>query len=401
MKKFLRYCFLVLGFLFAGITALLAQPVISYPGNTTVNNYTFTVNTAIATQTPTNTGSVPVGTYGAVATWATLPAGYYPYGIATDALGNSYVISYRPSLGATSTRIYQVSSTGILAQLTFAGGNPLSAPTGIAMDSNGNLFIADQNNGQVFKFTISGTTATLVATIGTNNLGNIYSPEGIAFDSANNLYVADQQNNGATAGIIFKIASGSTTVTSYSTGYNNPLGVAVDASGNLYVSSANTPTIVVKLTGAIKSNITGFANAKFLNTDGLGNIYVADASAKIYRISAAGTVTTVISAGLTAPYQNSFDGALNMYIADYSSTKVLKSVPVYYTYTGTLPVGLTFNKVTGAITGTPTATGLSSIIVTAASTSGNSTPVTVTFNIAGAIAACSFLHAIFLHHNLR
>ena len=85
--------------------------------------------------------------------------------------------------------------------------NSLSEPTGAALDSSGNLYVADYNNNRVLFYPPGSTTATRVyghfgsfTTTTANNGGvsanSLYNPEGVAVDSSGNLYVADSKTTG-------------------------------------------------------------------------------------------------------------------------------------------------------------------------------------------------------------
>ena len=118
-----------------------------------------------------------------------------PYGVAVDSAGNIYVAD------TGNNTIRKITSTGMVS--TFAGspgiigntnGNGTAAsffaPTGVAIDSTGNVYIADCNNNIIRKITQAGTVTTVVDT--TKGLKN---PQGLAVDNAGNIYVADTGNN--------------------------------------------------------------------------------------------------------------------------------------------------------------------------------------------------------------
>ena len=388
MKKTLPYLLLFLGFLL-NTNELFAQvPVISYAGSP----YTFNVGSAITTQSPTG-GATVTGGYSSVSLLATSAANTHPIGITTDAAGNSYFIATKAN-GNPIVKIFRVTSAGVINTVTL-NTNPLTKPSGIGIDGNGNLFVADAANGFIYKFTLNtGTnTATLVNTIGTSTAGNIDVPNNIAFDSSNNIYVADIQGGGAAAGVVFKINATTLAVSSYITGLNNPYGIAIDASSNTYISSLNTTTSIVKVTsGGVKSTISGFSTPMGLTSDGLGNIYVADnGSNSIKEISAAGVLSTMISNGLNGPEQVSFDGSRNLYEADFNTDQILKSTPTtFYTISAMLPGGLNFDPATGNISGTPTTvTASTNYVITGYNSSGNSA-TTITITVKPQLPAISY-----------
>jgi len=182
-------------------------------------------------------------------------------------------------------------------------------PSGIALDSFGNLYIADYNNNVIREVTPGGNVTTpygsTVGTSGSNNgVGNgalFDTPNGVAADSLNNLYVADTGNN-----LIRMITASTGTVSTLaSSGFSSPNGVAVDSSGNVYVADTGNEVIKkVTASGTVsilagQSGTTGYANgagttALFSSplsvaVDGSGNVYVADYGNNVVRkITSAG-----------------------------------------------------------------------------------------------------------------
>src|SRR5689334_15471389 len=95
-----------------------------------------------------------------------------PYGVATDAFGNVYVVDQN------NNRIQKFTSTGTyLAQWgTFGSGNgQFAIPAGIATDAAGNVYVADRDNFRIQKFTGSGTYLTQWGTYGTG-AGQLINP---------------------------------------------------------------------------------------------------------------------------------------------------------------------------------------------------------------------------------
>jgi DNA-binding beta-propeller fold protein YncE len=68
------------------------------------------------------------------------------------------------------------------------------SPTGIAVDSNGNVLVADTNNGQIEKFSPTGAFLSILGTKGSGQ-GQLGAPNGIAIDHVGNIYVADAGNH--------------------------------------------------------------------------------------------------------------------------------------------------------------------------------------------------------------
>ena len=127
-------------------------------------------------------------------------------------------------------------SRGAAAQTVFFSGSQsviptstLKSPLGVAVDQNGNIYIADALNNRILKETPSGGTFT-ETTVATEQ-----SPvAGVAVDRSGNVYFL-----GLTVGTAFKAtpaASGYTVSTIPTSGLNNPSGIAVDALGNVYIA---------------------------------------------------------------------------------------------------------------------------------------------------------------------
>ena len=121
----------------------------------------------------------------------------YPCGIAVDSSGNVYVAD------TGNNRIQKFTSTGTyLTQwgTQGSGNGQFDYPGGIAVDSNRNVYVADSGNNivpvnnRIQKFTSSGTYLTQWGSFGGLN-GQFNSPHGIAVDSLGNVYVADRDNS--------------------------------------------------------------------------------------------------------------------------------------------------------------------------------------------------------------
>jgi sugar lactone lactonase YvrE len=246
-----------------------------------------------------------------------------PFGVAVDGNGNLYIADYG------NARIRKVSRDGIIGTVAgngtggFSGdGGPatdaqLSLPVGVAVDGAGDVFIADYNNRRVRKISPNGiiTTAAGDGTCcswfsgdnGPATSAPLIGPLGVAVDSSGNLFLADygRIRKISTSGIITTVASGGTL-----------LGVAVDGAGDLFVADAlfNTRIRKVSSNGIITtiagsgayccfSGDSGPALNAQLNDpagvalDGNGNLYIADArNSRIRKVSPDGAIATVANA---------------------------------------------------------------------------------------------------------
>jgi uncharacterized protein (TIGR03437 family) len=205
------------------------------------------------------------------------------------------------------------------------GGAPTSAqldlPLGLALDSSGNLYIADSTNQRIRK--ISGGTITTVAGNGTGGYSGdgkaatsaeLLYPSGVAVDSSGNIYIADTFNHVirevTTNGDINTIAGDNTGGYTGDTGAATaaelefPTSVAVDSSGNVYIADSGN-NVIREVSGGIINTVIGTVPNQQLNDpvsillDGLGNLYIVEQSG--YKISkfnfAASTLTLVAGNG--------------------------------------------------------------------------------------------------------
>jgi uncharacterized protein YjiK len=338
-----------------------------------------------------------------------------PYGIALDAGGNLYIAD------AANNRVRKVSAaTGIITTVAgdgtqgFAGdgsaatSSEMYAPTAVAVDATGNLYINDRDNYRIREVTAAtgvistfagGGSSPSTCSGSTDSVGdgcaatnaNIDAPYGIALDTNGNLYIAGG-NDGrvrkvTTAGIITTVAGNGTAgyapaapdgVVATASQLTAPNGAAVDASGNLYIADTthNRVRKVTVATGVI-TTVAGSGvqcatataacgdngaatsaqlfNPRGVAVDASGNLYIADTSDnRIRRVTlATGVITTVAGTGaqsfagdtgqataakLSLPYGVAVDASGNLYIADSSNNRirlVTASSGVITTFAGT------------------------------------------------------------------
>jgi hypothetical protein len=183
----------------------------------------------------------------------------FPHGVAADSSGNVYVTDdgngrvqkYTSSgtllgwwgldnIGYTGWHDPGSGRTGVYGD----GNGQLHWPRGIAVDSSGNVYVADYYNNRIQKFTSNGAFVTKWGSPGSED-GQIYSPCGVALDSSGYVYVVDNGN-----WRIQKFTPGGTFVTKWGSYGSedgqfdfNWGGVAVDSSGNVYVGDSNNHRI--------------------------------------------------------------------------------------------------------------------------------------------------------------
>lgn len=323
-----------------------------------------------------------------------------PTALAIDASGNIYVTDYGNNLireVSTGGIVSTVAGSGVQGSLNTKVANAsFNGPTGLCLDANGNIYIADNNNNQIRM--ISAGNVTTVA--GSDSIGAVdgiganayfFGPTGVVCDAGGNLYVTDAGNNlirkvipssGQVSTVAGNANPGSGNGALLSASFNNPGGIAINSSGNLYVADLLNNMIrevnfgsqqVTTIAG--NSDTTADVNgpdstALFyyptsVVTDATGNIYVAEYVTNVIRkISTNGTVTTfagsgkagwVDSTGTTAGFNGpsglAIDKAGNLYVADTYNNAIRKITPagLVSTIAGNGQAGSTNGKALGLI----------------------------------------------------
>jgi sugar lactone lactonase YvrE len=253
----------------------------------------------------------------------------------------------------------------------------LNDPLDVVADLTGNLFIADAFNYRIRKVTPAGTITTFAGNGATGSSGDggsatntqLNLPEGVALDSTGNVFIAESLGNRirkvAVDGTITTVAGNGAGGYSGDGGpavnaqLNSPKGVAVDAAGVLYIADRNNWRIRrVALNGTITTvagtGLSGYsgdggpaASAQLTKVeavalDASGNLFISDES-RIRKVAPDGTITTVAGNGIlgysgdggpaTSAQVNGCDGMAidtsgNIYFADYFNNVIRLLVPV-------------------------------------------------------------------------
>ncbi|NBV85432.1 MAG: hypothetical protein EBS01_04025, partial [Verrucomicrobia bacterium] len=387
----------------------------SYTGSTVIAGGTVaveTLNTMTAGSYAWSTLAGHSGVAGFGNGYATAAYFYNPRGVAVDASGTLYVADLSNQL------IRKVTASGVvttLAGVTQSAGNldgtgtaaQFYNPCGTAVDSLGNVYVADQAWHTIRKITPDGKVSTWAglsqnsgSANGTGTGARFSGPSGVAVDASGNVYVADSGNHlirkitpqrvvTTVAGVAGSAGSGNGAATSAL--FNYPTGVAVDLSGNVYVAEQSAHTIRKITPDGVVSTLAGLygtaasgdgqgSAARFnqpyaIAVDRDGFVYVAEYGAQIIRkISPAGYVTTIgglygnpasaEGVGATSrfnyPLGIAVDQFGNIYVGDQSNQTIRKGVP--YSFAGAAAfassLGTPANPVSGTIhIGSADATG--------------------------------------------
>ena len=307
-----------------------------------------------------------------------------------DIAGNLYISE------TGNNRIRKVDSSGVITTIAGTGtsgfggdGGPavdaqLSSPTGMTVDDEGNLYIADYNNRRIRKVDSSGVITTIAGSRfsgecfggdgGPATQAGLCYPNDVALDTMGNIYISDRRSHRIrkvdTSGIISTI-SGSGGIGRSGGEFrgdggpatqallNDPAGVTVDIAGNIYIADSENNRIRKVDTSGIISTIAGSGQRVFyfrdardggpaneaslslpydVAVDGAGNLYIADSGwLRIRKVDSSGTITTIAGGGqrgvvgdggpatdawLNRPTGVALDSVGNLYIAELDSHRV-------------------------------------------------------------------------------
>jgi hypothetical protein len=348
------------------LTASRGSAQISIPSNGNIS-------TIAGTGTSGCTGS------GVAATSATMKL---PTGVKVDASGNVYIAD---QTCATVRKI--TASTGVITTIAGNGTNGYSGdgsaatsaeldnPSDVAIDSSGNIYIADYSNNRVRKVNTSGVISTYAGTGtwgysgdgGQATSAKLATPSGVALDSSGNLYIADFENKRirkvSTSGVITTVAGNGTGgdtgdgAAATSAEINGAEFLAVDGSANIYFADQYDDVVrkVTASTGYIStvagqkdvpgsSGDGGAATSAELNVpmgvavDSLGNLLISDQdNYKIRMVNSSGTISTIAGTGtkgysgdggaatsakLSTMYGLGVDASANLYITDAGNYRI-------------------------------------------------------------------------------
>ena len=310
---------------------------------------------------------------GGAATYASIS----PVGLAVDASGNLFIADWKNrilkmDINGVITAVAGNGSGGYSGDGGFATNASLNYPSGVAVDQKGNLFIADWNNSRIRKATTSGIISTAAGNGSPSYSGDggsatnaSLAPSGVAVDVSGNLFIADGNNvirAVNTNGVITTVAGNGTIGYSGDGGSATnaslyvPTGLAMDASGNLFIADGGNKRIRKVNANGIITTVAGggnnypgdggaATNASLYSPTGLavdasGNLFIADEyDYRIRKIGTNGIISTVAgngsifntspgsgatNVGLYNPDGVAVDSSGNLFIADATYKRLLE-----------------------------------------------------------------------------
>jgi sugar lactone lactonase YvrE len=377
--------------LFADLSSMVFEGIaVDASGNLVVVDTHNHVIRRISSAGTLSTFAGPVGMSGSADGTGSAARFNSPQGVAVDASGNLFVADTYNHV------IRRISNAGVVS--TFAGvagsvgstdGTGSAArfwhPSGVAVDTSGNVFVSDSGTGVIRKITSAGVVSTFAGTAGAfgstdgtggdASFGSIYA---IAVDASGNLFVVDSNTvrKITSAGVVSTFAGaagsgGSTDGTGSDARFNAPGGIAVDASGNVFVSDTYNHVIRKITSAGVVSTFAGAArsvgstdgtgsSARFnrprgIAVDASGNVYVADTGNNVIRkITSAGVVSTFAgtagSVGSTdgtgsaalfsEPFGIAVDASGNIYVSDPSADVIRRGFAALSPTISTHPVSV-------------------------------------------------------------
>src|SRR5580658_670165 len=221
--------------------------------------------------------------------------------------------------GQTLTVVQAGSSFVPVTALTTLISQGLNLPYAVALDSAGNLYIADTGDNAIQEWVAATQQMTTLVSAGLN------APHGVAVDARGNVYIADSYNNAVEQ---WSPATQQLT-TLVSSGLNFPLAVAVDAQGNVYIADFGNNAIkqwsatTQQMTSLVSEGLS-FPNSVTL--DGQGNVYLVDGNNNALKQwnAASQSVSALIPSGVSGSFGVATDGQGNFYLANTSTGSILK-----------------------------------------------------------------------------
>lgn len=282
----------------------------------------------VAKTVTSSTSTVPNPVYAASWSAAGAISLVNPQGVAVDSNGNVYVTDMNQE------QVFKFDSNGnLLAHWGNTGETTLDQPNGIAV-KNGNVYVADSSNDRIVEYDANGNLLATVRPTGLDGYDLFLYPTGVSFDPSGNLYVVDNTDQ------VYEFNSSLQLAGQWNANgaLNYPSISAEDASGNIYVANNNADN-VVKFNPATNSvatwGQTGSGNGQFsgpndVKMDANGNVYVVDmGNNRVEVFDANGNYQTQFgnvagTQGLNGPTGMAIDSNGNAYVVDNGNNRIVK-----------------------------------------------------------------------------
>jgi sugar lactone lactonase YvrE len=284
---------------------------IPYSGdNATFNRLTVNSNTNLGSYAPTNIAVITLAGSGAAAFLdGTMEGASFnkPHGVAVSPDGIIYIAD------ASNNRIRKVTPGGVVTTLA----SSLNSPRGVAVGPDGNIYVAETDGNRIRKVTPGGVLTTLAgsgtagSTDGIGTSASFNSPRGVAVDRNGDIYVADCNNNRirkvTPGGVVTTLAGSGTAGSANGIGgaasFNSPKGISIGPDRTIYVADSSN-NLIRKITRAgdvttfVGIGGTEFNDPQGISVDSSGNVFVADTVNNLIRkVSPGGVITTLAGSG--------------------------------------------------------------------------------------------------------
>ncbi len=260
-----------------------------------------------------------------------------PAAVAVDTAGDVFIAD------TVNNRVVELPAgcTSSACQTTLVSG--LNAPQGVAVDRSGDVFIGDTHNNRVVEVPAGCTSSACQVLVGSGFNG----PAGVAVDMAGDLFVADYYNNR-----VVEVPAGCTSSScqiSLGSGLNGPAGVAVDGSGDVFIADYYNNRVVEVPAGCTSSSCqvslgSGLNLVAGVALDPAGNLYIADAgNNRVVEVPAgctSGSCQNAVGSGLSGPLglAVTVDAVGDVFIADTYNNRVVEVQKVAVNF-GAVKVG--------------------------------------------------------------
>jgi sugar lactone lactonase YvrE len=296
----------------------------------------------IATARLYGTGSGPQAVFPGNSAPAVVGSGFsYPNSVAVDGNGDVFVADN----GSGNVAVKEILAAGGLVSSSSTVntvGSGFSTPFGVAVDGSGDVFVADYGTGAVDEIVavdgLVSSSSTVIA------VGSGFSkPTGVAVDGNGDVFVADYGNNAVKEILVSGgQVSSSSTVVAVGNGFSEPWGVSVDGSGDVFVGDQGNNAVkeIVAVNGLVSSSSTvntvgsGFNQPADVAVDASGDVFVADLDNNAVKeiVAVGGQVSSIsavvtLGSGFSMPLGVAVDANGNVFVADAGNSSV-KEIPL-------------------------------------------------------------------------